>query len=89
MQTIKISKLEPKSATPTKFFAGGALIVLAIGVLIFNGIRTGGNYYLTLDELAAKESTIVGQGVRLNATVDKESVEYDSRAIRCASALTW
>jgi cytochrome c-type biogenesis protein CcmE len=79
MQTISRSKLEPKSASHSKFFAGGALIVLAIVALIFNGIRTGGNYYLTLDELAARESTI--EGVRINATVDKESVEYDSRAI--------
>ncbi len=49
--------------------------------LIMNGIQTGGNYYLTLDELAAKGASITNQGVRINATVDKESVEYDSRAI--------
>ena len=36
---------------------------------------------LTLDELAAKSSTLGSQGVRVNAVVDKESVNYDSRAI--------
>jgi cytochrome c-type biogenesis protein CcmE len=65
----------------SKFYAGGALIILAIGMLIFNGVRTGGNYYLTLDELSARESRLVNQGVRVNAVVDKESVHYDSRAI--------
>ena len=79
MQRIKGSKFESKSAGNSKFFAGGGLIILAIMALIMNGIQTGGNYYLTLDELAAKGPAIMGQGVRINATVDKESVEYDSR----------
>ncbi len=81
MQRIAGSKFESKSAGHTKFLAGGGLIILAIMALIMNGIQTGGNYYLTLDELAAKGASITNQGVRINATVDKESVEYDSRAI--------
>jgi len=81
MQRIANFKVKPKSANHRKFFAGGGLIILAIMALIMNGIQTGGNYYLTLDELAAKGASITNQGVRINATVDKESVEYDSRAI--------
>lgn len=80
MQTIAA----PKTTTAvgkTKFYAGGLVIVLAIAALIFNGIQTGGNYYLTLDELAAKETSIGTRGVRVNAVVDKESVQYDTRAI--------
>jgi len=76
--------LEPKVSSSNgkvKFLAGGALIIFAIIALITNGIRTGGNYYLTLDELAVKGDSIVDQGVRVNAMVDKESVNYDSRAI--------
>ena len=85
MQTINTKEISyPKKGIwngNAKFLIGGALIVLAIAALIVNGIQTGGNYYLTLDELAAKENGIVGQGVRVNAIVDKESVNYDSRAI--------
>ncbi len=85
MQTITKQDIQKsqvsRSASKTKFFVGGILIIFAFAALITNGIRTGGNYYLTLDELAAKESNIIGQGVRLNAIVDKESVNYDSRAI--------
>ncbi len=80
MQTIR----EPKPSrlsSKGKFLAGGTLIVLAIMTLIVNGVRTGGNYYLTLDELASREASLVERGVRVNATVDKESVKYDSRAI--------
>lgn len=80
----RLSDLQPKrgaTSGKTKFLAGGAVIVLAIAALIFNGIRTGGNYYLTLDELASRGSGLVGSGVRVNATVDKESVDYDPQSI--------
>lgn len=78
-------KPQPKSLAllngKTRFFAGGALIIVAIIALISNGIQSGGNYYLTLDELAAKSDAMVGRGVRVNAVVDKESVVYDAQAI--------
>ena len=85
VQTINVNKIpNPKKGLwngKAKFLVGGTFIILAIAALIINGIRTGGNYYLTLDELADKSDSIVGEGVRVNATVDKESVNYDSRAI--------
>lgn len=67
-----------------KFWAGGTLIVAAILLLIFNGLRTGGNYYLTVDELAARGDSMVNRGVRVNGQVDSASVDYDSRAITLA-----
>lgn len=79
MQSIPYNTVRP-NRSKTKFYAGGALIVLAIAALIFNGVRSG-SYYLTLDELAARGASLNGRGVRVNAIVDKESVNYDSRAI--------
>ncbi len=85
MQTVNVNKIpNPKKGLlsgKVKFLVGGTLIIIAIVALIVNGIQTGGNYYLTLDELAAKSESIIGEGVRVNATVDKESVNYDSREI--------
>jgi cytochrome c-type biogenesis protein CcmE len=74
-------RLGPIPRTKVKFFAGGAIIVLAIIALIVNGIRTAGNYYITLDELAAKGDQAIGQGLRVSAPVDFESVEYDTQNI--------
>jgi len=74
-------RLGPIPRTKVKFFAGGAIIVLAIIALIVNGIRTAGNYYITLDELAAKGDRAIGQGLRVSAPVDFESVEYDTQNI--------
>lgn len=67
-----------------KFVLGGVVILIAIAFLITNGVRSAGNYYITLEELAARGDQVVGQGIRINAVVDKESVEYDSRDIRLA-----
>lgn len=64
-----------------KFVLGGIVIALAITALIVNGVRSGGNYYVTLDEMAARAPQVVGDGVRIKATVDKDSVEYDTRNI--------
>lgn len=64
-----------------KFVLGGLVIALAITALIVNGVRSAGNYYITLEELAARGSQVVGDGVRVKAPVDKESVDYDTRDI--------
>ena len=67
-----------------KFVLGGVVILIAIAFLITNGVRSAGNYYITLEELAARGDQVIGEGIRINAVVDKESVEYDSRDIRLA-----
>lgn len=77
-------RIGPIPRTKVKFFAGGTIIVLAIAALIFNGVRTAGNYYITLDELAAKGDRAIGQGLRISAPVDKESVVYDTQQISLA-----
>lgn len=74
-------RLGPIPRAKVKFFAGGAIIVLAIAALIFNGVRTAGNYYITLDELAAKGDRAIGQGLRVSAPVDIDSVKYDTQKI--------
>ncbi len=81
MQRIPTTKPASPKIGKARFWAGGAIVIMAILALIANGIRTGGNYYLTLDELAAKSSEMMGHGVRVNATVDKDSVVYNAQAI--------
>lgn len=60
---------------------GGLVIARAITALIVNGVHSGGNYYITLDEMAARGPQVIGDGVRIKAAVDKGSVEYDTRNI--------
>jgi cytochrome c-type biogenesis protein CcmE len=81
MQRIPDIRSTPKNPNKVRFMAGGGLIVVAIIALIVNGIQSGGNYYLTLDELAAKSNEMTGRGVRVNAAVDMASVDYNTQAI--------
>nr|WP_290667238.1 cytochrome c maturation protein CcmE [Ardenticatena sp.] len=64
-----------------KFVVGGMVILLAMVFLIYQGVRAGGAYYITLEELRARGDAVVGDMVRVEAPVDKESVEYDTRNI--------
>ncbi len=61
-----------------KFMIGGLLIVAAVAVLIGLGVRGGGAYYLTLQELQAKGPSVVGQNVRLAGLLDKSSIVRDN-----------
>jgi cytochrome c-type biogenesis protein CcmE len=81
MQRIPQTHSTSKNFGKVRFMAGGALIIVAIIALIANGLQMGGNYYLTLDELAAQSDAMMGRGIRVNAAVDKESVVYDSQSI--------
>lgn len=81
MQRIPQTNSTPKNFGKIRFMAGGAIIIVAIIALIANALQMGGNYYLTLDELAAQSDAMMGRGIRVNAAVDKESVVYDSQAI--------
>lgn len=81
MQRIPQTQPTSKNFGKVRFMAGSALIIVAIIALIVNGLQMGGNYYLTLDELAAQSDAMTGRGIRVNAAVDKESVVYDAQAI--------
>jgi cytochrome c-type biogenesis protein CcmE len=60
-----------------RFFIGGGLIVLAIGYLIFSSIRTTSEYYLTVPEVAARESELGGQAIRVAGRVKPGDIAWD------------
>ncbi len=75
------AKVGPFPKRKFKFLVGGFVAVAAIAVLIVNGLMSAGNYYITLEEAVSQGDRLVGQGVRINAAVDKESVRYDTQNI--------
>ena len=52
-----------------RFLIGGGLIVAAITYLIVIGIRSTSEYYLTVDEAAARQTELMGQPVRIAGRV--------------------
>ena len=58
-----------------RFFIGVGLIAPAIGYLIFSSIRTTSEYYLTVPEVAARESELGGQAIRVAGRVKPGNID--------------
>lgn len=64
-----------------KFIIGGLLIVAAILYLIISSTKATAQYFLTVDELLAKGSGIVGRNVRVSGAVVGDSIQYDPQTL--------
>lgn len=64
-----------------KFLIGGLLILGAIAYVTISSFQTNAIYYLTLKEMYAQKSSIVNQPVRINAPLDKTSIQFDDKTL--------
>jgi len=60
-----------------RFFIGVGLIAVAIGYLIFSAIRTASEYYLTVTEVAARQSELGGQALRVAGRVKAGTINWN------------
>jgi cytochrome c-type biogenesis protein CcmE len=78
--TIPSVKVAERAANKkTKFIIGGVVIALAIVYLIYNGIQSSAAYFLTVDELYAKGTTIENRTVRVSGKVDADTIDFNNR----------
>jgi len=70
-----------------RFFLGIALVVGAIGYLIYTGIRETSNYYLTIEEFLPQKEAFANEGVRLAGRVQTGSVQWDPKDLRLSFVL--
>jgi cytochrome c-type biogenesis protein CcmE len=61
-----------------KFVIGGILILGAVIFLIWTSTATSAEYFLTIDELNAKGSSIVDKNLRVSGAVIGDSIQYDA-----------
>ena len=61
-----------------KFLVGAALMLAAVGYLIFSGMAAGTRYFITVDELL-QGSQYVGKTVRISGAVDGASIQFDEK----------
>ncbi len=61
-----------------KFIIGGALIIAAIILLIVTNTRAGAQYFLTVNELAEKQTAMQGKELRISGAVLGDTIEYDT-----------
>jgi cytochrome c-type biogenesis protein CcmE len=64
-----------------KFFIGGALILGAVVFLIWSATASTSEYFLTIDELNAKGSSIVDKNLRVSGAVIGDSIQYDPQTL--------
>jgi len=69
------------SANRIKFLIGGLLIVAAVVYLIISSTRASAQYFLTVDELNAKNEQALGRELRISGAVIGDSIVYDPEAL--------
>jgi cytochrome c-type biogenesis protein CcmE len=68
----------PASQGRTKFFVGGAIIIAAIIYLIVTSTQASAQYFLTVEELEAKGSEVLGRDVRISGAVIGDTILNDT-----------
>jgi cytochrome c-type biogenesis protein CcmE len=64
-----------------KFVFGGILILGAVVFLIVSSTKATQEYFLTVDELNAKGSSIVDKNLRVSGAVVGDTIQYDANTL--------
>ena len=64
-----------------KFVIGGMLILGAVVFLIWTSTASTSEYFLTIDELHAKGSSIVDKNLRVSGAVIGDTIKYDTDSL--------
>lgn len=64
-----------------RFYIGGALIVLAIAYLIVSAIRSTSEYYLTVNELSARQSELGREPIRVAGRVKPGTISWEPNTL--------
>ena len=70
-----------KSSGRVKFIIGGLLIIAAVIYLIVSSTQASAQYFLTIEELAAKGESVRGRDLRLSGAVIGDTITYDSETL--------
>ena len=64
-----------------KFVFGGILILGAVVFLIWSSTAATQEYFLTIDELNAKGSSVVDKNLRVSGAVIGDTIQYDAQSL--------
>ncbi len=70
-----------KTGGKWKFLIGGILILGAIAYVTISSFQTNAIYYLNLKEFSAQRGSLINQPVRINAPLDKSSIQFDDKTL--------
>jgi cytochrome c-type biogenesis protein CcmE len=61
----------------SRFFVGAGLIAVAVGYLIYTAIQNTSEYYMTVNEVAARHASLEGQALRVAGRVSPGDISWD------------
>ena len=61
----------------SRFIVGACLIVAAVGYLIYAAIQNTSEYYMTVNEVAAKHASLGDQALRVAGRVSPGTIQWD------------
>jgi cytochrome c-type biogenesis protein CcmE len=64
-----------------KFMIGGILILGAVVLLIWTSTSANAEYFLTINELNTKGSSMVDKNLRVSGAVIGDSIQYDAQSL--------
>ncbi len=64
-----------------KFILGGLLILAAVIYLIVSATQANAEYFMTVNELKSKNSSLVGRSLRLSGAVIGDSINFDPQTM--------
>ena len=64
-----------------KFILGGLLILAAVIYLIVSATQANAEYFMTVNELKSKNSSLVGRSLRLSGAVIGDSIKFDPQTM--------
>lgn len=74
-------KAKVRAGGRVKFVIGFLLMAAAVVYLIVSSTQAAAQYYLTIDELAAKGDSIRGRDLKISGAVDGETITYDPETL--------
>jgi cytochrome c-type biogenesis protein CcmE len=73
--------LHTGSASRAKFIVGGLLIIAAVVYLIVSSTQASAQYFVTIEELNAKGSSVLGRDLRVSGAVIGDTIQYDPQTL--------
>jgi cytochrome c-type biogenesis protein CcmE len=64
-----------------KFAVGGVVIVAALALLLYTATQGNAQYFVTVQELRAREAEMVGKDIRISGIVVPASISYDAETL--------
>ncbi len=74
-------KAKVRAGGRVKFIIGFLLMAVAVIYLIASSTQAAAQYYLTVDELAAKGDSILGRDLKISGAVDGDTITYDPETL--------